>query len=509
MSTPDAAVEPVNDQDEAKASKEKDAFVKQLIERYPHVGLTLGWASAISVLLGYAASAVGHIGKIQQALFESLGPEHIQWLHTAMWLLAFLLLSVGYALAAVWAHRHFLSRQRSRTKRLAWLVALCTGFIAIVGASAYAAIPAAPDTDKLLREVAENWTKDLLGAQNPDGGLRWSKVDRTVESQVWTTAQVLVAVLSSDRGIGAGDAVVIRRAFDFIDKAELKEPGQGWGYFEYVPWGATEINAWVTLARAKAYGHPARAELLGPEPAARDRLLHGVELLTTRAMPDGGWAPIKQTDNPRFARTYSTLMVTWALIEARHALADLGRDEYIKGGITWLLAHQSAAWGGWVPNPDRKAQLESFPGLTAHVIYVLLQAPSDFQYLLVEKSFPEVLTEFSRWLAGGEVPLAQYTMASRPVSSNDRSHDSDRYLPRSMFMVESSTFLWYPWTLNACLALAGGAALRLDVAEFNGCQLLDGRINDLVVFARDEPSSYVTAESLFALNNHLAAARRP
>jgi hypothetical protein len=489
------------DDSPAKEVKGLDAFIERLVMRHPRLGLLIGWAGAISVLLGYAASALGHVSKIRLALFEYVGPRHIQWLHWAMWVSVVLLLAVGYSLAGFWFHKRYLRNETDRMKRRLGLAAIGVGFVAVIGVSAYGAIPAAPDTSKMLREVADRWRMDLLGTQNPDGGLRWSKVDRTVESQVWTTAQVLVAILQPEGRISEDSAAKIGHAFQFIDKVRLGEKNEGWGYFEYVPWGVTEIDAWVTIAYAKAFSMPERSKLLGADAdSAKAKLTMCADVLKARAMSDGSWAPINQTDNLRFARTYSTVMAVWALLEVRRALNTEANDEYIKAGIDWLLQKSSLPQGGWVPNPDRRTQLESFPGLTAQVIFVLLQAPQEFDHLLLKGNFDGVLTEFSKWLAGEKVPLSSHSLLSRPISNNDRSHDSDRYLPRSKFMVESSTFLWYPWSLLACVELAMGADKRMEVDNFPGCQRLAARVNELIQFSHDEPISYVTAESLMAID---------
>ena len=232
-------------------------------------------------------------------------------------------------------------------------------------------------------------------------------------------------------------------------------------------------------------------------------------------MTNGGWAPIGQIDNEKFGRTYSTVMALWALIEARKSsqlieIMDTRYDDNIKGGIRWLLSNYNYDLRSWVPNPERAKQIERFPGLTAQTLYVLELARPEFNFLLKSNSTYDAGRQaFFNSIEGDDLQ-ATPALASRLASNNDRTHDSDRYLPGTKFTVEGSTFLWFPWTIALCAQSQLGEDVETTTEEIakRGCSRLLGRINNLVKFAREDPFTYVMAESLFALRLQLVTMSR-
>jgi hypothetical protein len=479
-------------------------YIDKLLKKYPWLRAAIGWTSAASVLAGSLAGALGHVLPIKRSLFELVGPESLTTIHVTMESFIWVLFTVGYALAAVWLYRRHLSRPNTQLKRGLYTVTLAAGFIALTIVSVKAAIPPAPNVKEILSAEVMKWQTDLLGLQNPDGGLRYSKFDQTVESHVWTNAQILVGILSGKTRLAVDRCAQIRKQFDFIEKVMIKDPsGEGWGYMEYATWGVSEINAWVALAYIYSLRSESRVLIWPERTDDTERNLSGViRLITSRQMLDGGWAPMNRSDNPRFARSYSTLMSVWALVEARQLTGSRENDEFIKRGINWLVLHYDEKIGGWVPNPDRKKQLDSFPGLTAHVLFVLTKAKPDFDSLLKGSEYENALSAFAKWLDGRALPLQKETFLNRSIRSNDRTHDSDRYLPRSPNMVEQSTFLWYPWTVGLCAVLRErDVVTRTRPAEtWTRCEPINARVNELIKFANDDPFAYVTAESLLAVN---------
>jgi hypothetical protein len=472
-----------------------DGLATQLLERYPALGKLVAWISVATLVLGYLSTALGHAEKIKQLLFEKLGAGSLLSVHQLMIGVTLVLLVTGYAALSCLVWRRYIAVIPQPGRRLAFSGALAGVAVGLLTVSALAAMPAPPEAGKLLAEEQAQWRRELLNLHNRDGGLRWSRVDLTVESQAWTTAQVLAAVLSSNQALDDQQLQRARAAFEFIDQTLLKTPGEGWGYFAYVPWGVTEINAWVCVALAKSLGGAHATRLWRDElPLARQRLRQCAQLIVDRQMNNGGWAPVNKKDNPRFSRTYSSLMALWSLLEVRRVLEVTSYDDYIRAGTSWLLQQYDARHGGWVPNPDRKAQLESFPGLTAQIVYVLTLLPELFRDTLAQGDFDEIKVQVDRWIEGGPFELrSDYSISSRPVAANDRTHDSDRYLPQTGFMIEGSTFLWYPWLLAACVRL------HPPEAADGGCKRLASRANELVRFAKDESITYVMAESLLAL----------
>jgi hypothetical protein len=153
---------------------------------------------------------------------------------------------------------------------------------------------------------------------------------------------------------------------------------------EPIDWGVTEIASWVALAQLASTHKDVVDAVWGSDSAlAFERIDRDLRLLKQRQIANGGWAPIRQNDNAKFARTYSTVMALWAMIEAKKH-PELSKrigtsyDEGIRGGIRWSLARYDNERRSWVPNPERAKQTDSFPGLTAHVLYVLERAKPEF-----------------------------------------------------------------------------------------------------------------------------------
>jgi hypothetical protein len=195
-------------------------------------------------------------------------------------------------------------------------------------------------------------------------------------------------------------------------------------------------------------------------------------------------------------------MALWALIEAKKH-PEMGRrigtdyNKAIGSGIRWLLAKYDKEVNSWVPNPERPRQTEKFAGLTAQVLYVLERARPEFNSLLqVDPSYERALQQFKRSIAGDKTD-SSVSLMSRPASRNDRMHDGDNYLRPSKFMLEGSTFLWFPWSLALCSQLS--AQVPADTETTRDCNLLLGRVTDLTSFVKHEPATYVMAESLFAI----------
>ncbi|WAC71688.1 hypothetical protein OU995_19155 [Roseateles sp. SL47] len=273
------------------------------------------------------------------------------------------------------------------------------------------------------------------------------------------------------------------------------------GYFAYVPWGVTEINARVALALARSLRHPSAAALWGTRlPEARQRLQHCTDLVLARLTTTGAWSPVNDTHEPRFVRTDSTVMSLWALLEIQRVAPSDALKQPIQDGLRWMLTNADMQTGGWRPSPFQRNKLEGFPGLAAKAIYVLLLAVPDHKALLVDGGFGDILTAFDHWLAGEEIPPRQLSFTTRSLSDNDRMHDADRYLYRSPRMLEGTTHLWFAWAALACKARERDADQFPDVKTFPGCGRLAVRVNEAVQFVTSETSSYVASENLLALD---------
>jgi hypothetical protein len=288
-------------------------------------------------------------------------------------------------------------------------------------------------------------------------------------------------------------------------EGESEESLDGWGYMEAVPWGVTEIIGWVILAYVESMKSPGAENIWTADhrSVGHERVAEYANLLFKRQMNDGAWAPISQNDNPTYARTYSTVIALWALLEiwrepeikARMPAGKLRTA--IKHAITWLLSTYMIDVASWVPNPRREGNIESFPGLTAQALFVLTLARQDPEFQPIFKDNAAYRTAFSSFMQRlTEGPKA---LMDRAISENDRTHHSDRYLVNSPYMVEGSTFLWYPWALAVCASVSQNPKM-FGLNDVDGCYRLSAqsKLDEWVKFVEAQHFAYVKAESLFA-----------
>jgi hypothetical protein len=233
-------------------------------------------------------------------------------------------------------------------------------------------------------------------------------------------------------------------------------------------------------------------------------------LASRRQFANGGFSPTRRTDNQNHARTYSTIMALWLLIEARKNEAipstrARAYDDKIRKGIGWLAnAHKTKqnGVGGWWPTPEPSSLQDEFLGLTAQTLYILSRAESEFEAVRLNSKVQQATANFMAVATrgvGGVGPLSNLEM-----KANQRAHDSDRYLPGLPEVnVESSTFLWYPWTLVLSLQLAGTRSSEISAQAYNLVNTLVRRSDEFGRFAEADPALYPTAEGLFAIGLYL------
>lgn len=477
-----------------------------LLDRFPWLNRIVGWASLVALLLGTISQVLGNIHDIRDKLFELFGIHNLQVLHYTMGVIVVVLFLAGYLCLWLWLYKRYVSKW-NRGHR--WGSALAVlGALVMASFSIYAALPPPPNIRPVMKDVSATWKSELLALRTKDGGLRTSRADAAADRQVWSTAQSVAAMLAYPQSITPAEGKSIRDLLDFFeDKTVRLANGEGWGYMEWVDWGVTEIAAWVALAYAYSLQPEVSPSIWGPErEVGLARLSSAIDLLLSRQIQNGSWAPIAQNDNPTYARTYSTVVSLWALLEARRVLGPgpADRDLAIQNSMRWLLTTYHTEVQSWVPNPYRAQQSEAFPGLTAQVLFVLERARPDFAFILNgDGTYERARRDF---VTLGKGKSAGHDPRSRPVSSNDRTHDSDRYLRRSKFMVEGSTFLWFPWSLAYCSQTRRSPAMaKGDLEDMERhCATLEGRINELVQFAKRDPFAYVMAESLMSVNLFLA-----
>ncbi len=479
-----------------------DQATEELLKSHPGLSRLLGWCGLATLALGYIATLLGKIFEVKRYLFEAVGPDRLLSIHFGMAFGVAALFIFGYLILAVWIYHRYFRQLEPRKRRLFGGAVTACGLL-FAGCSVYAVLPPPPDVPELLDRESSLWEKELLSLGVRGGGIRGSRADQSGEPQVWSTAQSLTGImLNRWRPLSETDAKRIRGHLDYLDEIRIPKDEEGWGYMSDFDWGITEIAGWVTLAYL-ASTQPNMVSLVwgGDSEKAFQRLGQYLKLLQDRQLSNGGWAPISQKDNLRFARTYSTVIALWALIEAKKH-PEMGKrigsafDEAIEGGIRWLLARYNDQVKSWVPNPERPKQTESFPGLTAQVLYVLERARPEFDFLLqANSSYQRALQAYTSSIAAAD---GASSLASRAATSNDRTPDSDVYLRPSKVILEGSTFLWFPWSLALCTQLSGRAIVDPDTKR--ACSLLLGRINDLINFAQNDAATYIMSESLFAIH---------
>ncbi len=103
-------------------------------------------------------------------------------------------------------------------------------------------------------------------------------------------------------------------------------------------------------------------------------------------------------------------------------------------GIQWLLSTYDPETG-WDPNPNRKDR-ESFPGLTAQVLFILSRA---------EAGDPELGSEQALRIAKSAF-LTRRWPEKLPFESSSRYSDMNvSFDTEDGFTAEAVRFLWYPW----------------------------------------------------------------
>jgi hypothetical protein len=136
--------------------------------------------------------------------------------------------------------------------------------------------------------------------------------------------------------------------------------------------------------------------------------------------------------------------------------------------------------------------------MTAQTLFVLSRAKMSHSFIGADPKFKEAIEAFIHLaLEGNE---SGQSLISKKMAPNETAHDSDRYLEGRTETAEQSTFLWYPWTIAASVALERDPILRdyqqMQLRKISSALL--ARIDDVNRFVRRDAAIYPTAEVLFA-----------
>jgi class 3 adenylate cyclase len=370
--------------------------------------------------------------------------------------------------------------------------------------------PLRPETEfktQLLKKT-DTWIPDIFAAQAADGGMRAVISGATPTTQAWTTAQALVAALSTDPATQKhldGYVPKIKSSFDYINKLRRTTPAEGWNFYgNSIPYTVTEINGWVTLAYIKSLDSKTPIWNETERPEILNRVVRDLAEMARRQDATGGWRPIRD-GGPEFTRTYPTVIAMWSLVEARTSPSVRERignqyDERIRSGIGWLLQTYKEGQG-WVQNPNRTGQKDRFDGLTAHTLFVLslVETLPDCAYLKNDQTYRTAKRDFLN-----NTPLAQRSI------EKDNSHipDADVGFSPSEFMTEGSTFLWFPWTLLELTQLSADKNLTEDerkAAAQMRLEILNANADRLESYVETANLTYVLAENLFCVSQYVNA----
>jgi hypothetical protein len=273
----------------------------------------------------------------------------------------------------------------------------------------------------------------------------------------------------------------------------IAESQEGWGYLEQFDAGITEITAWVVVAQVQSLRTKDRAGWSEEQRSTtKRRIKANIASVNDREIPgEGSYSPVNDTSEAAFGRTYSTIMVLWAMAEAVAPDLDIydsneqaSVQRRIGTIVDWL--DRKAEPDGWKVNPSNPVEERPFVGLTNQTLCVLARTPSgtDTDRERLKKVKRSVLEKARTWRSKG-------------MGENARAHDSDRYLYPTRHVVESSTFLWYPWSVCAMRALSTDPALTAGErqAAARAHKDLRARVTEFGRFVQGE-YNYIAAEGL-------------
>jgi hypothetical protein len=482
----------------------------------------------VFAIMGNLASIPSHIESVRIFLIKKFTIEDAVFWHVLFGSLIGIVLIGSYLFLAFWLYNRHIAGKPQRVRRF-YGTLLLVGAVAVSAVNIYIVIPRVPPIDPGVENIEGKMSEKLLAQQineplikqggetgNDDsGGFEFAQNGGPHDAQVWTTAQVLYA-LEMGNPVKPEAREAIRGGFAYIERVRIpavngpcQANGQqdGWGYLKSLPWGVTEINSWVLLAKiASLRTTAARAIWSESEIGGQlEGIKSDLAALARRQHNNGGWAPIAKTDDDTHLRTYSTVMALWALIEAKHSVAlnpTVGHeyDRAITDGAGWLIKNwqqpDDKHIGGWWPNPSW-TEKDAFPGLTAQAIYVL-ELVKKYYRLQDEERFHTAKVNFIR-TSTGEIDSGN-SLRARDVADNPRPHDSDRYLANQPYTVEQSTFLWYPWAIAALTELKTDNFIEEDkqaAAELWTSTLRS--VSGYWKFTERDPVIYPKAEGLLAL----------
>jgi hypothetical protein len=312
--------------------------------------------------------------------------------------------------------------------------------------------------------------------------LEWPYFNRIVQRDK------ALGILTSHESI---DPSKIRDAFGFIEASRQKDQNEGWGLWDNSSWTLTEVACWVIVASIESIR---TGEIWDSHEL--DNTMHCIErdlrYIVSRQINRGGWSPIQGADTS-FTRTYSTIMALWSLIESKKEpiLAQRIGTKYdycIREGVLWLLQQYDRSLG-WVPNPTRKLQHESFLGLTAQTLFVLSLIGNEKEFSFIRSSlvYRDSKTDF----------LQNIELLERHIYDNMRINSADQQFRPTAFQLEGMLFLWAPWSLLLCKKILD------DPLSSHSEYEIAFKVIDKIISSHEENINFIEAEETFVLAENL------
>ena len=310
-----------------------------------------------------------------------------------------------------------------------------------------------------------------------------------------------VLALRALERIGGGTELIPeaeRILADNRDKYFTEGLFEGWGYYEQFDWSVTEVGAWVAIAEIQSLRatHPPIWTTQEQTEEVKRRVHDIIQLLIKRQIPQvGAFSPIADTSDVSFARTYSTVIALWAMAEAVSPELGIYQDPELaelrsrmSDAVRWFGSSTALVRGkGWKVNPANPTDEEPFLGLTAQILSVLGRVPID-----IDRQSEIEFARVKRYLLS---TASQWT--HRNLQDNNRMHDSDCYLYPTHYVIEPSTFLWYPWGVSLMRSFSTDPVLakRDHSIAAKLLKLLKERAGEFGKFV-DSEYNYVAAEAL-------------
>ena len=190
---------------------------------------------ALVIFVTNIASLISSIEKIQEYIYSVFGLYDSLILYSWFKFTLIASILIGYALIALYGYIVFFKDKKRKHQLLYGALAIVVGAV-VCAVNLEFIRERPPAATPLLQQAASTLSKAILSQQESSGGFRFWQGPST-ETQVWTTAQCLYAILLANK-LPRGPQVAtteeiaersqaIKAAFNYIDRVRLPAAGGG------------------------------------------------------------------------------------------------------------------------------------------------------------------------------------------------------------------------------------------------------------------------------------------